>query len=64
MPVGCSGGSDISRQQIDASEGSIAAPGEKMSRFDVVVVVALILGVFALGIGLRWSFVVVWGGWE
>ena len=62
--VGYLGSSDISWQEVDASESSIAAPGEEVSWFDVVVVFALILGVFVLGIGLRWSFVVVCGGWE
>lgn len=40
----------------------IAALVEEMSWFDVVVVFALISGVFVVGIGLWWSFAVPCGG--
>ena len=42
----------------------IAALVEEMSWFDVVVVFALISGVFVVGIGLWWSFAVLCGGRE
>jgi len=51
--VGFLGSSGFSVQQLDASEGLIAALVEGVSRFGVVVVFALILGVFVAGIGLR-----------
>ena len=60
--VGYLGGSDISGQQVDASENLIAVPDEGIFSFSVAVVLVLILGVFVAVIALGWPFVLACGG--